>query len=112
MPVLLGYSPVSIEFRLGPHSGKLAIGAVEPHAARRQPVDVRRLSQRMPVAAERVVQIVGNEKQDIGAAGATNRLAQTAKDREHRGQQSNRAAAGDAAGLPVSRGWLHDLSLL
>ena len=48
-----------------PAERECAIGALEPHAARGKLVDVRRLRARVTVAAEPVVQIVGDEEQNI-----------------------------------------------
>jgi len=46
----------------------LAVGAVEPHALLRQAVDRRRLDDRMAVAAEVVVEIIGDDEENVGAA--------------------------------------------
>src|SRR5262245_6884472 len=43
----------------------IAKRAVESHTARCQPVDIRRLDDRMTVAAEAIVEIVGDDQQHI-----------------------------------------------
>ena len=49
--------------------GVLRIGAVEANAAGGEPVQVRRLRERMSVATDGVTQIVGHDEQDIRLAG-------------------------------------------
>ena len=44
---------------------ELAIGPVEPHAAAGQLVDARRLDRRIAVAAELVVEVVGDDEEDV-----------------------------------------------
>ena len=46
-------------------NGVLAVGAVETHAAPGQAVDVRRLDERVAVAAKVVVKVVHGDKKDI-----------------------------------------------
>ncbi len=45
--------------------GLIAIGPLEDHAARRQPVDVRRVDQTVPVTSEHWLQIIDADKQHI-----------------------------------------------
>jgi hypothetical protein len=47
---------------------KLVVGAVEPYAPLRQPIDVRRLDDRVTIRAQVVVEIVGHDQQHIGPA--------------------------------------------
>jgi len=51
--------------RLGLHRGKLAVGAVERRSLLRQPIDVRRLREGIAIAAEPVVEIVGDDEEDV-----------------------------------------------
>ena len=39
---------------------------LEPNAAGGEPVEVRRLRLGMPVTVQRIVQVVGNQKKDVG----------------------------------------------
>src|SRR5256885_2246608 len=48
---------------------ELAIGPVEADALGREPVDVRRLGRGVAVAAELVVEIVGDDEQDVEFGG-------------------------------------------
>ena len=57
-----------------PAQRERAVRAIEAHAAGRQLVDVRRLGQRVAVAAEQVVEIVGDQEQHVRAAGVSGRL--------------------------------------
>ena len=47
----------------------MAIGAVESHAANRKPVDVGRLHDRVIIGGHVIVQVVGDDEQDIGFRG-------------------------------------------
>lgn len=44
---------------------ELHVGAIEPDSARGEPVEVRRLDQRMALGAEIEVEIVGHDEQDV-----------------------------------------------
>ena len=48
---------------------ELAIGPLEPDPPARQPVDVRRADERMPVAPERGVQVVRDDQEDVEPGG-------------------------------------------
>lgn len=41
------------------------VGAIEPHAPRRQSVDVRRLRQRIAITAQHVVEVIRNDEQHV-----------------------------------------------
>jgi hypothetical protein len=78
---LVGVDPRAVGVQAGQHriaagaaQRKLAVGAFEADAPRRQAVDVRTVNQRMPVTTERAVQIVRNDEQNIGTSISPARL--------------------------------------
>ncbi len=64
-PVVSGRRPVMNEARLGLHSGYWQYARSNRKPRRGQPVDVRRLHQRVPVAAQVVVQVVHGDEQHV-----------------------------------------------
>jgi hypothetical protein len=48
---------------------KRTVCSVENDSPRRQAINVGRLSQRIPVAAKQIVQVVGDDEQNIGTSG-------------------------------------------
>src|SRR5689334_12805275 len=63
----VGIQPREERIPARPAEWIVAIRALEPHAARGELVDVRRLREWITVAAESAVQIVGDEEEDVGA---------------------------------------------
>ncbi len=66
---------------------KLAIGPVEPHAAGREPVDARRLDQRVTEAPEVIVHVIHGDEQDIELGRG--RPCRPARHERHEGNQTD-----------------------
>ena len=66
---LLGPSPAEKRTSRRTTHGILAIGPIEPHALRRQGVEIRRAHDGMAIAAERRVEIVDRDEQHVLARG-------------------------------------------
>ena len=54
---------------------KCAVRPLEPHTPPRQPVDIRRLGQRIAVAAQECVEVVGDDEEHVGPISGRGRQA-------------------------------------
>ena len=91
---------------------ELGVGAVEAHSALRQPIDVRRLHDRMAVGTQIVVEIVRHDQQHVGATGGGRLCGCRYADGEHarhRAENRKRLVHDDLPGIPrahdTTRAW-------
>ena len=92
---------------------ELAVGMVEPHAVRGKAVDIGRLHQRMPVAAQVVVHVVHGDEQHVGLGrggfcrshAAVDRCGQNGRPTQYL-QASQNGIRGHGLGRPSKEGTL------